>query len=67
MRKPSVLGRGAATRVKLMTARPRDVDADGRLTTTTPAEFTLRHKALKVIVPRKRPKNHRGLVGNSAR
>jgi YegS/Rv2252/BmrU family lipid kinase len=67
MRKPSVLDRGAATRVKLMTARPRDVDADGRLATTTPAEFTLRHKALKVIVPRKRPKNHRGLVGDSAR
>jgi YegS/Rv2252/BmrU family lipid kinase len=67
MRKPSVLDRGAAARVKLMTARPRDVDADGRLATTTPAEFTLRHKALKVIVPRKRPKNHRGLVGDSAR
>jgi YegS/Rv2252/BmrU family lipid kinase len=67
MRKPSVLDRGAAARVKLMTARPRDVDADGRLATTTPAEFTLRHKALKVIVPRKRSKNHRGLVRDSER
>jgi diacylglycerol kinase (ATP) len=65
MRKPSVLDRGAATRVKLMTARPRDVDADGRLATATPTEFTLRHKALKVIVPRKRPKNQRGLVRDS--
>ena len=36
--------------------------ADGRLATATPAEFTLRHKSLKVIVPRKRPKNHRGLA-----
>jgi YegS/Rv2252/BmrU family lipid kinase len=65
MKKPSVLDRGAATRVKLLTARPRDVDADGRLATATPAEFTLRHKALKVIVPRKRPKDHRGLARNS--
>jgi YegS/Rv2252/BmrU family lipid kinase len=65
MKKPAVLGRGAAKRVKLVTSRPREVDADGRLTTTTPAEFTLSHKALKVIVPRKRPKNHRGLVQQS--
>jgi diacylglycerol kinase family enzyme len=65
MKKPSVLDRGAATRVKLTTRRPRDVDADGRLATTTPAEFTLRHKALKVVVPYKRPKNHRGLVQES--
>jgi diacylglycerol kinase (ATP) len=65
MKKPSVLDRRAATRVKLTTSRPREVDADGRLATATPAEFTLRHKALKVIVPRKRPKNHRGVVRES--
>jgi diacylglycerol kinase (ATP) len=65
MKKPSVLGRHAATRVKLTTARPREVDADGRFTTETPAEFTLKHKALKVVVPRKRPKDHRGLAGKS--
>jgi len=65
MKKPAVLGHGAAKRVKLTTSRPREVDADGRLATTTPAEFTLSHKALKVIVPRKRPKNHRGLVQQS--
>jgi diacylglycerol kinase (ATP) len=41
MQKPSVLDRHSATRVKLTTARPRDVDADGRLVTETPAEFTL--------------------------
>ena len=65
MRKPDVLGRGSATRVKLATSPPRDVDADGRLVTETPAEFTLKHKALKVIVPHKRPKDHRGLVRKS--
>jgi diacylglycerol kinase family enzyme len=65
MKTPSVLDRAAAMRVKLTTARPREVDADGRLATATPAEFTLRHKALKIIVPRKRPKDHRGLVQES--
>jgi diacylglycerol kinase (ATP) len=65
MKTPSVLDRAAATRVKLTTARPREVDADGRLATATPAEFTLRHQALKIIVPRKRPKDHRGLVQES--
>jgi YegS/Rv2252/BmrU family lipid kinase len=65
MKKPAVLGRGAATRVKLTTARPREVDADGRFATATPAEFMLRHNALKVIVPRKRAKDHRGLVQDS--
>lgn len=64
MQKPKVLGRHSATRVKLVTLGPRDVDADGRLATKTPVEFKLKHKALKVLVPRQRPKNHRGLVRN---
>ena len=62
MKKPKVLDRHTAVKVKLTTPRPRAVDADGRLATKTPAEFTLKHKALKVVVPRKQPKNHRGLV-----
>jgi diacylglycerol kinase (ATP) len=62
MRKPKVLDRHTAVHVKLTTRRPRAVDADGRLATKTPAEFTLKRKALKVVVPRKQPKAHRGLV-----
>jgi YegS/Rv2252/BmrU family lipid kinase len=62
MREPKLLERRAATHVRLATARPREVDADGRVTTKTPAEFTLEPKALKVIVPRTRPKDDKGLV-----
>ena len=65
MKKPKVLDRHSAASVKLTTHRPREVDADGRLATETPAEFTLKHKALNVLVPRKRAKNHRGLVQSS--
>ena len=53
--------------MKLTTRRPRAVDADGKLATKTPAAFTLKHKALKVVVPRKQPKTHRGLVENGER
>jgi diacylglycerol kinase family enzyme len=60
-----VLDRHTAVKVKLSTRWPRAVDADGRLATKTPAEFTLKRKALKVVVPRKRPKNHRGLAENA--
>jgi YegS/Rv2252/BmrU family lipid kinase len=62
MKKPAVLARHSAKRVKLASSCPREVDADGRFVTETPAEFTLLHRALSVIVPRERPKNHRGLV-----
>ena len=65
MKKPKVLDRHSAVSVKLTTHRPREVDADGRIATETPAEFTLKHKALNVLVPRKRAKNHRGLVQSS--
>ena len=65
MKKHKVLDRHPAVSVKLTTHRPREVDADGRLATKTPVEFTLEHKALNVIVPRKRAKNHRGLVQSS--
>ena len=65
MKKPKVLDRHTAVKVKLTTPRPRAVDVDGRVATKTPAEFTLKHKALKVVVPRKQPKNHRGLVQTS--
>ena len=67
MRKPTVLDRHTAVHVKLTTRRPRAVDADGRLATQTPAEFTLKRKALKVVVPRKQPKAHRGLVEDGER
>jgi diacylglycerol kinase (ATP) len=55
MRKPAVLGRQSATRVKLRTARPREINADGRLVGKTQAEFALSPSALAVIVPRERP------------
>ena len=56
MKKPEVLARHTARRMKLSTSRPREINADGRLATKTPAEFTLAHNALTAIVPRKRPK-----------
>jgi diacylglycerol kinase (ATP) len=64
MKKPSVLERHAASRVTVATHRPREVDADGRVTTETPAEFTLKAKALRVIVPHE-PEDDKGLVGTS--
>jgi len=64
--KPEMLDRRTATRVTLHTQRPRSVDADGRLATRTPAEFTLLPEGLTVIVPRKLPEDHRGLIGSKS-
>jgi len=65
MKQPTVLDRHAATHVKLSTGRPREVDADGRFATKTPAEFTLEPKALKVMVPREPAQDSKGLVRNA--
>jgi diacylglycerol kinase (ATP) len=67
IKEPTLLDRHSAVRVKLSTARPRDVDADGRLATKTPAEFTLERKALKVVVPRAQPKDRSGLADDGKR
>jgi YegS/Rv2252/BmrU family lipid kinase len=61
LRKPNVLDRHAATKVRLRTRRPRPVDADGRHAAETPAEFALMPQALTVLVPQALPENHRGL------
>ena len=61
--KPEMLDRHTATCVKLRTERSRSVNADGRLATRTPAEFTLLPQGLTVIVPRTLPADHRGFVG----
>jgi diacylglycerol kinase (ATP) len=62
MKKPEVLDRHSATRVKLTTGRPRGVNADGSLVTETPAEFMLLPQSLTVVVPRKRSKEPRGIA-----
>jgi YegS/Rv2252/BmrU family lipid kinase len=62
MKNPEVLDRHSATRVKLTTGRPRGVNADGRLVTKTPAEFMLLPQSLTVVLPRKQPKDHRGIA-----
>jgi diacylglycerol kinase family enzyme len=48
--KPAVLERHRATRVRLRTNRPRQVNADGRFVTRTPVEFELLRRRLRVIV-----------------
>ena len=65
MKKPKVLDRHSDVSVKLTTHRPREVDADGRLAIKTPVGSRSSTRALNVIVPRKRAKNHRGLVQSS--
>jgi diacylglycerol kinase (ATP) len=48
---PDVLKRLTATRVSIDTARPKAVNADGRIVTQTPVAISLLPKALTVIVP----------------
>jgi YegS/Rv2252/BmrU family lipid kinase len=59
--RPDALKRLSAVNVALRADRPRSVDADGELTTDTPAKFELRKAALTVIVPSALPPDHRGL------
>jgi YegS/Rv2252/BmrU family lipid kinase len=59
--KPEVLQRLSAVSVTLSTNKSRVIDADGVQATETPARFELRPRALKVIVPRTLPLDHRGL------
>jgi YegS/Rv2252/BmrU family lipid kinase len=59
--RPDALERLSAVSVALRADRPRSVDADGELSTDTPAEFKLRKAALTVIVPNVLPPDHRGL------
>lgn len=61
--KPEVLHRQTSIRITLHTWRRRSVNADGEISTTTPAEFTLIPNGLTVIVPRWLPADHRGLIG----
>ena len=61
--KPEVLHRQSASQVSLRTWLPRSVTADGEIVTKTPAEFLLLPKRLTVMVPRRLPVDHRGLVG----
>ncbi len=49
--KPDVLRRRSGSRVTIRTMKPRPVNADGEITTATPAEFALLHKVLTVMVP----------------
>jgi len=49
--KPAVLERHRATRVRLRTNRPRQVNADGQFVTRTPVEFELLRRRLRVLVP----------------
>jgi YegS/Rv2252/BmrU family lipid kinase len=60
---PEILHRQSAKHVTLRTWRPRSVNADGEITTKTPAEFKLLPGGLTVMVPQRLPANHRGLVG----
>lgn len=41
------------TAVMIRTSRPRPVNTDGELATYTPAEFTIRPKAIRVLAPEK--------------
>jgi YegS/Rv2252/BmrU family lipid kinase len=54
--KPKVLDRHSARTVRLGTQRPREINADGKVVTTTPVEFRVMSKALTVIVPQHPPK-----------
>ena len=43
------------TALELRTTRPRDINADGELVTTTPARFRIHTRVLDVCVPAERP------------
>lgn len=60
--RPAVLDRHKAVCVRLRTRSARPVNADGRLVTTTPAEFTLLRRRLTVIVPTLKPADRLGLA-----
>lgn len=60
---PDVLQRQSAKHVSLRTWRPHSINTDGEISTKTPAEFTLLPKGLTVMVPKRLPAGHRGLVG----
>ena len=60
--KPDVLHQLSSRHVRLRTSRPRSVNADGEISTKTPAELTLLPKRLTVMVPQSLPADHRGLV-----
>ncbi len=62
MKTPKVLDRHSGVRVRVLTRRPREVNADGRLAGATPAEFTIMHKALVVVVPQYQVKTRCGLI-----
>ena len=59
--RPSVLDRHTATRVRIRTPKPRPVNADGGLATTTPVEFSLLTKALTIMIPKDLPSTPPGL------
>ena len=52
---PEVLLRQSAKHVTLRTWRPRPINADGEISTSTPAEFTLITGGLTVMVPQQLP------------
>jgi diacylglycerol kinase (ATP) len=62
---PDVLHRESARHVRLRTGRPRSINADGEISTNTPAEFTLLPKRMTVMVPERLPPDHGGLAGLS--
>jgi diacylglycerol kinase (ATP) len=55
------LKRISGQEVLIRTSRPQAVDVDGDLRTETPAEFTIRQRALTVIIPQELPRSQRGL------
>ena len=56
------LKRQTAQTVRLTTSRPRHINIDGDIRSTTPAEFSIARRALEVAIPAELPANQRGLV-----
>ncbi|ODA68767.1 Diacylglycerol kinase [Methyloligella halotolerans] len=56
------LKRRAAETVRLTTSRPRHINIDGDIRSTTPAEFSVARRALEVAIPSELPPHQRGLV-----
>jgi diacylglycerol kinase (ATP) len=59
--RPETLQRLSAVSITLRTDRPRPINVDGEIAATTPATFRVEAEALPVLIPRKLPKDHRGL------
>lgn len=59
---PPTLQRKVARTVTIECAKPRAIDVDGDIRTMTPGRFSLRRKALRVVIPRHLPPYQRGLV-----